>query len=82
MIDTLQITKRLEAANLSPAQAEAIAESIAQVAGTELATKTDLANLELPLTDKINNASDRLNTMMFGAYGLIVLGIFVNHFWR
>jgi hypothetical protein len=42
MLDTLQITKRLQAANLSAAQAEAIAESIAQVAGMELATKSDL----------------------------------------
>ena len=63
MIDTLKIAKRLEAANLNATQAEAIAESIAEVTTAELATKADLANLELRLTDKINAVRDRIDSV-------------------
>ena len=63
MIDTLKIAKRLEAANLNATQAEAIAESIAEVTTAELATKADLANLELRLTEKINTVRDRIDSV-------------------
>ena len=53
MFDTLKIAKRLEAANLSAEQAEAIATSIAEVASSELVTKADLQEVETRLNDKI-----------------------------
>src|SRR6266403_1769869 len=53
MLDTLKIAKRLQEAKLSAEQAEAIAESIAEVVSADLATKADLKDLEMCLSDKI-----------------------------
>jgi len=63
MIDTLKIAKRLEAANLGATQAEAIAESIAEVTSSDLATKADLKDLELRLVEKINAVRDRIDAV-------------------
>jgi hypothetical protein len=84
MIDTLKISKQLEAASLPKAQADAIAEALADVTTAELATKVDLANLELRLNEKINslrdligdvrdqigNIRDRVNTILLGILGV------------
>lgn len=61
MIDTLKISQALQAAEFPKAQAEAIAEAIAQVAEGYLVTKADLKDLELRLEEKINNLELRLN---------------------
>ena len=53
MFDTLKIAKRLEAANLSAEQAEAIASSLAEVVSGEIATKADLQGIEARMSDKI-----------------------------
>lgn len=62
MLDTLKITKRLIQAKMDPTHAEAIAESIAEVTSTDLATKADLANLKTELNDKINELNDKINS--------------------
>jgi hypothetical protein len=89
MLDTLKIAKRLEAANLSTAQAEAIAEAIAQVTDAELAAKADLKETELRLSEKIIQSERATRNLIIiayggilGTYGLIVASVFVNHFWR
>ncbi len=74
LIDTLKIAKRLEAANLSTEQAEAIATSIAEVATSELVTKADLQEVEtrvsdkiigvrIDLIDRIESLTERINTV-------------------
>ena len=61
MLDTLKLAKQLEAAHLSTEQAEAIATAIAEVASGELATKADLKDLEMRLSDKINDVRTDLS---------------------
>ena len=52
--DTLKFTKRLEAAGLPSAQAEAIAEAFGEATGTELVTKDYLkAEIETAKNDLI-----------------------------
>jgi hypothetical protein len=48
--DTLAFVKRLAAAGMNMRQAEALAEGLTEHAFTELATKSDLKDLELRLT--------------------------------
>jgi len=48
--DTLAFVKRLAAAGMETRQAEAFAEALSEHAFTELATKSDLKELELRLT--------------------------------
>lgn len=51
MIDTLKITRRLEAASLPTAQAEAIAQAIAEVTSMDLATKADIADVRTAIAE-------------------------------
>lgn len=44
--DTLKLARRLQAIGLPPAQADGFAEVFSEVMVTDLATKTDLAELE------------------------------------
>ena len=48
--DTLAFVKRLAAAGMNTRQAEAFAEALTEHAFTEVATKSDLKELELRLT--------------------------------
>jgi hypothetical protein len=48
--DTLAFVKRLAAAGMNTGQAEAFAEALSEHAFTEVATKSDLKELELRLT--------------------------------
>ena len=48
--DTLAFVKRLSAAGMNARQAEAMAEALTEHAFTDLATKSDLKDLELRLT--------------------------------
>ena len=86
MIDTLKISKQLEAATFSKVQSEAIAEAIAEVTSVNLVTKADLElglkELELRLSEKIITSERATRTLIFAACGLIVAGVFVNHFWH
>jgi hypothetical protein len=51
VIDTLKITRRLEAASLPTAQAEAIAQAIAEVTSMDLATKADIADVRTAIAE-------------------------------
>lgn len=76
MLDTLKIAKQLEAAHLSVEQAEAIATAIAEVASGELATKADLKDLEMRLSDKIvgvrTDLMDRMDLWAERIYRIIL----------
>lgn len=52
-IDTLKFSRRLIEAGLEPRAAEAIVETIAEVDTSDLATKSDLRDLEHRLTIKM-----------------------------
>jgi len=55
--DTLAFVKRLSAAGMNARQAEALAEALTEHAFTDLATKTDLKELELRLTIRMGALS-------------------------
>jgi hypothetical protein len=82
MLDTLKIAKRLQKAKFSTEQAEAIAESIAQIAETELATKADLKDLKLRLGDKINRAFLGLLGAAAVTWILQIFGTSLKHFFN
>ncbi len=68
--DTLAFVKRLAAAGMNSRHAEALAEALTDHAFTELATKSDLKDLELRLTmrmDAISVASTALTVATLGA---------------
>jgi hypothetical protein len=76
VIDTLKISKQLEAAALTKAQAEAIAEALADVTTAGLATKSDvielrsilkadIKDLELRLSAKIIDLKDQLTGRIY-----------------
>jgi hypothetical protein len=52
-IDTLKFARKLAAAGVDPKAADAIAEGIGEIDTTELATKSDLVQLEQRLMMKI-----------------------------
>ena len=54
-----------------------------------LATREDLVNLELRLTQRImeterslRNSVDSTRNLIFGTYALMLAAIFINHFWK
>ncbi len=51
--DTLKFVEKLEASGVSHAQAKATAEAFAEATAQQLATKSDLDNLELRLDAKL-----------------------------
>ncbi len=63
MIDTLKISRELEAASLTKVQAEAIAEALAGVTASDLASKADLKDLELRLTKEISAVRQEISTV-------------------
>jgi hypothetical protein len=77
MIDTLKLSKGLQKAGMTEAQADGITE-----AQTDYVTKQDLEmainGLELRLSKLINDA--RFQTLL--AIGLLVLAQIGLHFWR
>jgi hypothetical protein len=92
VIDTLKIAKRLEQAQLSSEQAEAIAESIAEVTSAEFATRADLKELELQLVKSIDDVKDqltnRINVILWAVCGftgitwiLQIFGAAIRHFF-
>jgi hypothetical protein len=92
MIDTLKISKELEAATLSKAQAEAIATALAEVTSAELASKNDISQLELRLTKEIGAVRDqlagRINVILWAILGvaaitwvLQIFGTAIRHFF-
>jgi hypothetical protein len=82
MIDTLKIAKRLQEAKFSTEQAEAIAQSIAEITGAELATKADLKDLELRLGDNINHVFLGLLGAAAVTWILQIFGTSLKHFFN
>lgn len=60
-IDTLEYAKRLEAAGISRAQAEAHAEALKGAVSTDLATKADLSQTETALRADIGRLEQKLD---------------------
>jgi hypothetical protein len=81
MIDTLKLSKGLQKAGMTEAQADGITEALNE-AQTDYVTKQDLEmainGLELRLSKLINDA--RFQTLL--AIGLLVLAQIGLHFWR
>lgn len=70
--DTLAFAKRLAAAGMNSSQAEALAEALTEHAFTELATKSDLKELELRLTMRMGAmlaVSTALTVAILGTMG-------------
>jgi hypothetical protein len=44
--------------------------------------KGDLANLKADILQVILEGERGQRNLIFGTYGLIIVGIFINHFWR
>jgi len=70
--DTLAFVKRLSAAGMNGRQAEALAEALSDHAFTELATKSDLKDLELRLTMRMGAM-----TAASAALTVAVLGVLI-----
>jgi hypothetical protein len=73
MIDTLKISKDLENATLTKAQADGIAEAIMQVTSSDLVSKADLKDLELRLIKEMGGLRDRVNTILWAILGVGVV---------
>jgi hypothetical protein len=81
MIDTLKLSKGLQRAGMTEAQAEVMTEALNE-AQTDYITKQDMEiamnQLELRLSKLINDA--RFQTLL--AIGLLVLAQIGLHFWK
>jgi hypothetical protein len=76
-IDTLKLARRLEAANMSKDQAEAIAE------GEATLTKQDLAVAVADMRTEFRTGLAKLkNEVLYWVVGSVTLGVIVNHFWK
>jgi hypothetical protein len=73
MLDTLKISKALESATVPKVQAEAIAGALAEISTSDLASKSDLKDLELRLTKDINGVKDRINVILWAIVGTGVI---------
>lgn len=71
IFDTLGFVKRLSAAGMDTAQAEALAEALSIHAFEELATKSDLRELELRLRGDMKDLELRLTNTLTGRMGLM-----------
>lgn len=74
IFDTLGFVKRLSAAGMDIAQAEALAEALSIHAFEELATKSDLRELELRLRSEMKDLELRLTNTLTGRMGLMTAG--------
>lgn len=93
-IDTLKLAKRLEAANMPKAQAEALAEGIGETLQEATVTKQDLAvavaelkqDLGVAVADlrtEIRTSAAKVKTeILYWVLGSVGLGVVINHFWH
>lgn len=65
VFDTLAYTKKLKAAGVPEAQAEAQAEALAQVVTGEIATKHGISEAALKLEAKINLVDAKINLVQW-----------------
>jgi len=76
VFDTLKFARALhEKANFSREQAEGLADAMAEAMRSDLATKTDLRELELRLEAKIESTKAEVVKWIFSAIGLQTLVI-------
>ena len=71
-IDTLKFARRLADAGLSREAAEAIAEGLSEADTSELASKTDIADVKTAIADLRADIYNRLWVMGLGIVGLTV----------
>jgi len=69
--DTLDFSRRLREGGFSPQQAETMADALKTSAMTELATKTDLRDLEHRMTVKLGAMMAAIAGLLFAALKLI-----------
>ncbi|MEA3042083.1 MAG: hypothetical protein QOC65_1572 [Sphingomonadales bacterium] len=69
--DTLAFVKRLSAAGMNARQAEAMAEALTEHAFTDLATKSDLKDLELRLTLRFGAMLAASTALTVGILGIM-----------
>lgn len=70
--DTLATARRLEAAGINKDHAEAIAESQATAARTEIASKANIDSLQAKIQANIADRDNRLAWRLFALVGLII----------
>ena len=66
-IDTLKFSRRLIEAGMEPRAAEAIVETIAEVDTSELATKSDIRDIEGRLRDLEHRMTIKMGGMLMAA---------------
>lgn len=44
--------------------------------------RAEMAELKADLLDRLLDMQGRMYQLVFGTYALIVVGVFVNHFWK
>jgi len=81
MIDTLKLSKGLQKAGMTEAQAEGITEALNE-AQTDYVTKVDLALAINGLELRLSKAIDDARHQMLLALGLLVLAQIGLHFWK
>jgi hypothetical protein len=71
--DTLAYTKKLKAAGVPERQAEAQAETLAEIVDERLATKKDLQEMEARFDTRINELSYKLTIRLSGIMGSMIM---------
>ena len=71
-IDTLKFSRRLVAAGMEPAAAEAIAETFGEIDTSELATKSDLRELRAEMREMENRLVIKTGGMIVGALAILM----------
>ena len=84
MIDTLKLSKGLQSAGMSQAEAEGITNALNE-AQTDYVTKSDLdaavSRLETRISDRASQLEGRISQFVFWILGSIILQI-IGHFWK
>ena len=78
--DTLKFAKRLKESGIPPEQAEAQAEALAdafETSSKEVATKADLRELELKITNQLTLLKWMVGIMLAGVVSLVMKTFFV-----
>ena len=79
MLDTLKLSKRLQAAQMSETQAEALAEGLNESLKESYVTREFLDSRLAQVEMKMARLKTELIVWIVGTVGL---GTFVNHWWR
>jgi len=77
--DTLDFTRQFKAGGFTAEQAATMADALKTSAMAELATKRDIADLELKLRDLENRLVIKLGAMIAGAFALMFAALKLIH---